>query len=82
MFYLSDDRVIKEAEFILETNGTVRSTAKHFGVSKSTVHLDVTKKLKDIDEHLYNKVRNLLQVNLSQRHIRGGMATRKKYIKE
>ena len=82
MFYLSDDRVIKEAEFILETNGTVRSTAKHFGVSKSTVHLDVTKKLKGIDEHLYNKVRNLLQVNLSQRHIRGGMATRKKYIKE
>jgi putative DeoR family transcriptional regulator (stage III sporulation protein D) len=78
---LADDRPVKEAEFILETNGTVRSTAKHFGVSKSTVHLDVTKKLKEIDEDLYIKVRNLLFINLSERHIRGGMATREKYVK-
>lgn len=79
MYYFADERIIKEAEFLLKTNGTVRSTAKKFGVSKSTVHSDVTKKLKDIDEALYEKVKELLFINLSERHIRGGMATRKKY---
>ena len=79
MYYFADERIIKEAEFLLKTNGTVRSTAKKFGVSKSTVHSDVTKKLKDIDEALYEKVKELLFINLSERHVRGGMATRKKY---
>ncbi|MCI6733570.1 MAG: sporulation transcriptional regulator SpoIIID [Clostridia bacterium] len=58
---------------------TVRSTAKVFGVSKSTIHHDVTAKLKYIDEYLYDEVKKLLQITLSERHIRGGIATRRKY---
>ncbi|MBE5741710.1 MAG: stage III sporulation protein D [Clostridiales bacterium] len=64
---------------MLENTATVRATANHFGLSKSTVHTDLTKRLKRIDENLYRQVKHLLFVNLSERHIRGGIATRKKF---
>ncbi len=72
-------RILVEAEYIVKTNSTVRAAAKHFGISKSTVHKDVTEKLKSIDKQLYEEVRRVLDVNLAERHIRGGMATKTKY---
>ncbi len=75
------ERVIKEAEYIAETKATVRQTAIVFHFSKSTVHKDVTERLKEIDKLLYEKVKKVLEFNLSERHIRGGEATRKKYQK-
>ena len=72
------ERVIKEAEYIIETNSTVRAAALHF--SKSTVHKDVTERLEEIDKELFVKVREVLNKNLSERHIRGGMATKNKYL--
>ena len=72
-------RVIREAEYIIETNSTVRATALHFDISKSTVHKDVTERLKTIDKQLYKEVRKVLNTNLSERHIRGGIATKNKY---
>ena len=74
-----EERVIAEGEYILDSGGTVRSTAEKFGVSKSTVHKDLSQKLYHLDERLYKEVRKLLGDNLSARHIRGGEATRKKY---
>ena len=79
MYYDIDLRVLKEGEYFVKNNATVRGTAVYFGVSKSTVHYDLTKRLKYLDEDLYKKVRNVLFINLSERHIRGGIATRKKY---
>ena len=79
MYYDIDERVLKEAEYILKNGATVRSAAKVFGVSKSTVHHDVTVKLRSLDEYLYEKVRKTLDINLSERHIRGGLATRERY---
>lgn len=76
--YISE-RVINEGNYIIETNATVRACAAHFGISKSTVHKDVTERLKDIDLALYGQVREVLNINLSERHIRGGMATKEKY---
>lgn len=75
------DRIIREAEFIIETGSTVRATAKVFLFSKSTVHKDVTERLYNIDKDLYEKVRKVLNVNLAERHIRGGEATKRKYRK-
>lgn len=72
-------RVIGEAEYITKTGATVRQTAKHFCVSKSTVHKDVTERLEGTDRQLYERVREVLDKNLSERHIRGGMATRLKF---
>jgi putative DeoR family transcriptional regulator (stage III sporulation protein D) len=72
-------RVIKEGEYIVKHNTTVRATANYFGVSKSTVHTDLSKRLKRIDKELYRQVKNLLFINLSERHIRGGIATRNKF---
>ena len=77
--YLAE-RVIKEGEYIIETLSTVRATAKYFGISKSTVHKDVTERLIYIDKKLYAEVREILDKNLSERHIRGGMATKNKYM--
>ena len=77
--YISD-RVIKEAEYIIETNSTVRAAAQHFSISKSTIHKDVTERLKGVDGDLFEKVREVLDKNLSERHIRGGMATKNKYL--
>ncbi len=69
------------AEYIIKTGCTVREAGKIFAVSKSTVHKDVSERLKYIDENLYNKARKILEVNFSERHLRGGIATKKKYEK-
>ena len=79
MFCVVEDRVLREAEYIIKNNATVRATAKEFGVGKSTVHADMTKKLQFIDEEYYERVKGILFVNLCQRHIRGGMATRERF---
>lgn len=76
--YISE-RVIEEARYIADHGCTVRVAAAYFGISKSTVHKDVTERLEDIDKNLYHEVRSILQKNLSERHIRGGMATKNKY---
>lgn len=67
------------AEYFLANNTTVRAAAKQFGVSKSTVHKDLTERLEKINPALYQQVRQLLDRNKAERHIRGGMATRRKY---
>jgi len=67
------------ALYMLENNATVRSTAVYFGISKSTVHKDVSKTLKRINKPLYLSVAKLLEINKSERHIRGGQATKQKY---
>ncbi len=74
------ERVTKEAEYIIATGSTVRAAALHFTISKSTVHKDVTERLKAVDAQLYTEVREVLDKNLSERHIRGGNATRDKYL--
>ncbi len=74
-----EDRAISLANYILEENATVRSAAKKFGVSKSTVHKDITERLKKINPALYSDIRKILDKNKSERHIRGGIATREKY---
>ncbi len=74
-----DDRATRLGEFIVENKATVRRAAKQFGVSKSTVHKDVSQRLKYIDNGLYKDVKSVLDVNKAQRHIRGGMATKRKY---
>lgn len=76
--YISE-RVIREAEYIIETKSTVRAAALHFNISKSTVHKDVTERLKEVDKQLFKDVRKVLNTNLSERHIRGGQATKNKY---
>ena len=65
--------------YIVDNNATVRSAAKVFGISKSTVHKDITKVLRRTDKTLYNQVEQVLQTNKKERHIRGGLATRDKY---
>ena len=75
-----EERAIKCAEYIIETGCTVRVCSAHFSISKSTVHKDVSERLKYIDLQLYEQVRKVLDQNLNERHIRGGMATREKYI--
>lgn len=74
-------RAVEIGEYIVENQTTVRVAAKVFGISKSTVHTDVTEKLEKIDPSLFRKVRIVLDVNKAQRHIRGGLATREKYRK-
>ncbi|WP_411676458.1 sporulation transcriptional regulator SpoIIID [Caproicibacter sp.] len=76
-----EERAVELGEYIIQNRATVRSTAKKFGVSKSTVHKDVAQRLKTIDPQLYKKVKIILEFNKSQRHIRGGIATRLKYKK-
>ena len=73
------ERVRKEAEYIVETGSTVRACAKTFGTSKSTCHKDVSERLREVDLGLYSAVREVLDKNLSERHIRGGIATQKKF---
>lgn len=77
-----EERAIKTAEYIIETKATVRQTARKFGVSKSTVHKDVTTRLALINPALANEARKVLDVNKKERHIRGGLATREKYLHE
>lgn len=74
--------MIKCAEYIVETGCTVRACSAHFCISKSTVHKDVTERLQSIDLQLFEEVRRVLNVNLNERHIRGGDATRRKYLKK
>ena len=74
------ERVYKEAYYIAQTGATVRATAKIFLYSKSTVHKDVTERLRHIDKELYVKVKLALEKNLAERHIRGGRATKEKYL--
>ena len=75
-------RAIAEGEYIAETGATVRAAAKIFSCGKSTVHKDVTERLCEIDTVLYKKVKKVLNVNLAERHIRGGEATKRKYEKK
>lgn len=74
-----EERAIHIANYIIESNATVRQTAKAFGVSKSTVHKDVTDRLMQINPALAKQARHVLDVNKSERHIRGGLATKEKY---
>jgi len=74
-----EKRACELAVYMIETGATVRSAARHFGISKSTVHKDLSHRLKQINYALYVQVRQILDVNKQERHIRGGMATRKKY---
>lgn len=74
-----EERACELAVYIIETGATVRTAAGHFGVSKSTVHKDLSQRLPQYNKHLYQQVRQVLDVNKAQRHIRGGLATRKKY---
>jgi putative DeoR family transcriptional regulator (stage III sporulation protein D) len=74
-----EDRACELAVYIIETGATVRTTAQHFGISKSTVHKDLTFRLPCINKMLYKQVRCILEENKAQRHIRGGIATREKY---
>ena len=76
-----EERVVRLAEYITENRATVRAAAKKFGVSKSTVHKDITERLETVSPELYAKVRDLLELNKAERHIRGGMATRDKFRK-
>ncbi|SCI34945.1 MULTISPECIES: sporulation transcriptional regulator SpoIIID [unclassified Romboutsia] len=77
-----EERAIIVAKYILEKNTTVRQTAKTFGVSKSTIHKDVTERLEEINPSLAKEVKKVLEKNKSERHIRGGLATKLKYEKE
>ena len=74
-----EERACELAVYIIETGATVRSAASHFGISKSTVHKDISYRLKQYNHTLYQQVRQVLEINKQQRHIRGGMATRRKY---
>jgi len=75
-----EERAVQIAEYIIESGDTVRETAKHFGVSKSTVHKDVAERLLYINPSLAEAVRKILDLNKAERHIRGGMATKEKYL--
>ena len=74
-----EERAERLAQYIIENRTTVRAAAKKFGVSKSTVHKDLQDRLPQFDRCLYLQVKEVLDVNKAQRHIRGGIATRKKY---
>jgi putative DeoR family transcriptional regulator (stage III sporulation protein D) len=76
-----EKRCIELGEYIINTKATVRQTASVFGISKSTVHIDVTKRLSKIAPSLAKQVNEILQENKAQRHIRGGEATKEKYLK-
>ncbi|MBE6533749.1 MAG: stage III sporulation protein D [Ruminococcaceae bacterium] len=78
--YSIEERCVILARYLIDNKSTVRAVAKEFGVSKSTVHKDVTQVLKDVDVSLYKRVKEILEINKSERHIRGGEATRIKYI--
>jgi len=75
-----EERAVEIGDYIIKTKATVRQTAKKFGISKSTVHKDVTERLLQINPSLAHEARKILDVNKQERHIRGGLATRKKYL--
>lgn len=74
-----EQRAVILGRYILENRSTVRAAAKLFGISKSTVHKDVTDRLRTEDPELYAQVKDILEINKQERHIRGGLATRQKY---
>ena len=74
-----EERACDLAAYIIETRSTVRAAAARFGISKSTVHKDLTERLRRVNPGLYAQVRQLLDLNKAERHIRGGLATRRKY---
>lgn len=82
MMYLSSckERCVILGLYLVENNATVRSVAAHFGISKSTVHKDITQNLKHINPSLYYDVKRVLDKNKEERHIRGGEATKNKYL--
>ena len=75
-----ENRVMELANYILQTKCTVRYAAKTFGVSKSTVHKDMVERLPEISPPLADEIRTILEINKSERHIRGGLATKEKYL--
>ena len=75
-----EERAINIANYIIDNNATVRQTAKEFGISKSTVHKDVTDRLMQVNPTLAKQARKVLDVNKQERHIRGGLATKEKYL--
>ena len=77
-----DRRACELAVYMIETGATVRAAAQHFGISKSTVHKDLSQRLPRCNHRLYDQVRQVLDVNKQERHIRGGQATREKYRKK
>ena len=77
-----EQRAIEIARYIIDNHTTVRQAAKHFGISKSTVHMDVVSRLEEINPGLAKEARSVLDVNKAERHIRGGMATREKYLQQ
>ena len=74
-----EDRSVCLGQYIIENKATVRSCAKKFGISKSTVHKDVAERLKKTNPQLYSQVKQVLEINKKERHIRGGLATKRKY---
>lgn len=77
-----EERACELAVYMIETGATVRAAAQHFGISKSTVHKDLSQRLPQYNKILYEQVRQVLDVNKRERHIRGGMATQRKYKKQ
>lgn len=78
---MPEERTILAAEYIIENKATVRSAAKKFGVSKSTIHKDVSERLRRLNPELFSEVKRVLEKNKQERHIRGGKATKEKYAK-
>ena len=76
-----EERAIEIANYMIENNATVRQAAKNFGISKSTVHKDVTERLEQVNPSLAAEARKVIDVNKSERHIRGGIATKEKYAR-
>ena len=74
-----EERCVRLASYLVDNKTTVRKVAAHFGVSKSTVHKDITIKLKNVNRSLYEQVKEILNINKQERHIRGGEATKQKY---
>ena len=81
MKVMPEEITILAAEYIIEHKATVRSAAKKFGVSKSTIHKDVSERLRHLNPNLYSEVKTILEKNKQERHIRGGKATKEKYAK-
>ena len=77
-----EERCEKLATYLIENKSTVRDTAKVFGISKSTVHKDITDKLAKFNSSLYERAKEILELNKSERHLRGGEATKKKFLKK
>ena len=75
-----EERAVEIATYIIENNATVRQAAKQFGISKSTVHKDITQTLQRVNPTLYQQVQIVLEKNKDERHLRGGEATKKKYL--